>query len=129
MSELKIVVAADPSNAAIGLPEQRWWPTSVFIQSDDGEILGGALGNTWGLWLYVSDVWVDTAMRGKGYATKLMAAIGSQAAQRQCRYSYLDTFSFQARPFDEKQGYSVFGTLEDHLKGHSHLFMKKALVS
>jgi GNAT superfamily N-acetyltransferase len=117
------------AHAAIGLPEQRWSPAHAFIQSDDGEILGGALGNTWGLWLYVSDVWVDTAVRGKGYATKLMTAIEDQAMQRQCKCSYLDTFSFQARPLYEKLSYQVFGTLEDHPKGHSHFFMKKALVS
>ena len=117
------------AHAAIGLPEQRWSPVCVFIQSEDGEILGGALGNTWGLWLYVSDVWVDTAIRGKGHATQLMSVIEKQALHRQCRYSYLDTFSFQARPFYEKQGYQVFGTLEDHPKGHSHYFMKKTLAS
>lgn len=100
----------------------------VFIQSDNGEILGGALGNTWGLWLYVSEVWVDPAIRGKGYATKLMTAIEHLAIERRCSYSYLDTFSFQARPLYEKLGYKVFGTLEDHPKGHTHYFMKKSLV-
>jgi len=117
------------AHAAIGLPEQMWSAANVFIQSDDGEILGGALGNTWGLWLYVSDVWVDTAIRRKGYAAKLMTAIEHQALERRCSYSYLDTFSFQARPLYEKQGYKVFGTLEDHPKGHTHYFMKKGLVA
>ena len=117
------------AHAAIGLPERRWSEARVFLRSDDGEILGGALGNTWGDWLYVSDVWVDSPMRGQGYATKLMNAIEQLAVHRQCRYSYLDTFSFQARPFYEKRGYQVFGTLEDHPKGHSHFFMKNTLVS
>ena len=115
------------AHAAIGLPEQMWSAANVFVQSDDGEILGGALGNTWGQWLYVSDVWVDTAIRGKGYATKLMTAIERLAIERRCTYSYLDTFSFQARPMYEKLGYKVFGTLEDHPKGHTHYFMRKAL--
>jgi GNAT superfamily N-acetyltransferase len=115
--------------AAIGLPEQMWSLASAFMQNDDGEILGGVLGNTWGAWLYVSDVWVDTAYRGKGYATKLMTAIETYASGRRCSYSYLDTFSFQARPFYEKLGYKIFGTLEDHPKGHTHYFMRKGLVS
>ncbi len=117
------------AHAAIGLPEQMWSAANVFIQSDDGEILGGALGNTWGLWLYVSDVWVDPAIRRKGYATKLMTAIEHLALERRCTYSYLDTFSFQARPMYEKLGYQVFGTLEDHPKGHTHYFMRKGLVA
>jgi len=113
------------ANAAIGLPEQMWSAANAFLKSDDGEILGGALGNTWGLWLYVSDVWVDPSMRGKGYATKLMTAIEGLSVQRGCLNSYLDTFSFQARPLYEKLGYKVFGTLENHPKGHSHYFLKK----
>jgi len=116
------------AHAAIGLPEQIWSATNVFLQNGDGEILGGALGNTWGLWLYVSDVWVDTAIRGKGYATKLMTAIEHLALERRCSYSYLDTFNFQARPLYEKLDYKVFVTLEDHPKGHTHYFMKKTLA-
>jgi GNAT superfamily N-acetyltransferase len=116
------------SHAAIGLPEQMWSAANVFVQSGDGEILGGALGNTWGQWLYVSDVWVDTTIRGKGYATKLMTAIERLAIERRCNYSYLDTFSFQARPLYEKLGYKVFGTVEDHPKGHAQFFLKKTLT-
>jgi Luciferase-like monooxygenase/Acetyltransferase (GNAT) family len=66
-------------------------------------------------------------MRGKGYATKLMNAIEQMAAQRGCVNSYIDTFSFQARPLYEKLGYKVFGTTENHPKGHSHYFLKKTL--
>ena len=44
------------------------------------------------------------------------------------RHSYLDTFSFQARPMYEKLGYSVFGTLEDHPQGHTQWYMKKGVV-
>jgi len=113
------------ASAAIGLPEQMWFAANFFLRSEDGEILGGALGNTWGLWLYVSDVWVDPSLRGKGYATKLMTAIEQMAIERGCLNSYLDTFSFQARPLYEKLGYKDFGTLEDHPKGHSHYFLKK----
>ena len=113
------------ASASIGLPEQMWSAANFFLRNDDGEVLGGALGNTWGLWLYVSDLWVDPSMRGKGYATRLMTAIEGLSVQRGCLNSYLDTFSFQARPLYEKLGYKVFGTLENHPKGHSHYFLKK----
>ena len=117
------------AHAAIGLPEQMWSAANVFVQSDDGEILGGALGNTWGQWLYVSDVWLDSAVRAKGYGTKIMTAIERLAIDRRCAYSYLDTFSFQARPMYEKLGYTVFGTLEDHPRGHTHFFLKKTFAA
>jgi GNAT superfamily N-acetyltransferase len=117
------------ASAAIGRPEQMWRGANVFLKSDEGEILGGALGNTWGQWLYVSDVWVDTTVRGKGYARKLMTAIEKVALERRCVHAYLDTFSFQSRPMYEKLGYSVFGTLEDHPQGHTHWNMKKTLAA
>jgi hypothetical protein len=41
--------------------------------------------------------------------------------------AFLDTFSFQARPFYEKLGYHVFGMLENHPAGHQHYFMTKQL--
>ena len=115
------------ASAAIGLPEQTRATANLFLRSEDGEILGGALGNTWGLWLYVSDLWIDKPLRGNGYATKLMSAIEQIAIERGCVNSYLDTFSFQARPLYEGIGYKVFATLENHPKGHSHYFLKKAL--
>jgi hypothetical protein len=40
---------------------------------------------------------------------------------------WLDTFSFQAREFHERLGYTVFGTITDCPPGHSRFFLKKAL--
>ena len=115
--------------AAIGLPEQMWQPCSVFLKSDEGEIVAGAIGNTWGQWLFVSDLWVDPLLRRSGHGANLIKEIERQAVQRGCANSFLDTFSFQARPFYEKLGYNVFGTLENHPQGHSHYYMRKALLS
>jgi hypothetical protein len=49
------------------------------------------------------------------------------AVERGCTDAFLDTFSFQARPFYEKLGYHVFGTLENYPTGHQHYFMTKQL--
>jgi hypothetical protein len=51
------------------------------------------------------------------------------AVERGCTDAFLDTFSFQARPFYEKLGYRVFGMLENHPAGHQHYFMTKQLNS
>jgi len=37
------------------------------------------------------------------------------------------SLEIQARPFYEKLGYRVFGTLENHPVGHQHYFMTKKL--
>jgi hypothetical protein len=47
------------------------------------------------------------------------------ARQRGLLGVWLDTFSFQARPFYEKLGFSVFGTLHDHPAGGARYFMQK----
>ena len=65
--------------AAIGLPENGWRRSTFFCVIAEGEILGGALGNIWGDWMYVAFLWVDRSLRGKGYATKLMSAAEEHA--------------------------------------------------
>lgn len=114
--------------AAIGLPEKEWAPSNFFLRDEEGEILGGVLGNTWAEWMYVAYVWTDRALRGKGYAFKMMAAAEEHAIAKGCVNAFLDTFSFQARPLYEKLGYRVFGEEKDHPKGHSHYLMRKSLV-
>jgi hypothetical protein len=39
----------------------------------------------------------------------------------------LDTFDFQARGFYERNGYELFGTLDDCPPGHKRYYLKKAL--
>jgi GNAT superfamily N-acetyltransferase len=114
--------------AAIGLPEQAWSPANFFLKDDDGEILGGALGNIWGDWLYVAFLWVDRQYRGRGHGSGLIAAIEKHARARGCSSAFLGTFSFQARPLYEKLGYQVFGERKDHPKGHSHYWLSRRLA-
>ena len=51
----------------------------------------------------------------------------AEAIRRGCKGAYLDTFSYQARPFYEKLGYEVFGTLDDYPTGHQRFYMRKRL--
>jgi hypothetical protein len=44
-----------------------------------------------------------------------------------CHHAWLDTFSFQARPFYEKQGYRVFGVLPDYPTGQTRYFLTREL--
>ncbi|MGO9607559.1 MAG: GNAT family N-acetyltransferase [Candidatus Binataceae bacterium] len=114
--------------AAMGLPEQAWLPHNFFLRDSDGEIMGGALGNLWGTWMYLDYLWVDRSIRGKGHASRLVTMAEENAAAYGCTGAFLDTFSFQARPLYEKLGYEVFGEEKDHPKGHSLYLLKKRLV-
>jgi hypothetical protein len=44
-----------------------------------------------------------------------------------CTDVSLDTFEFQARPFYEKLGYTIFGTLEGYPPGYRQYFLTKHL--
>lgn len=41
---------------------------------------------------------------------------------------YLDTLDFQALPFYEREGYSIFGILEDYPPGHRQYYLRKSLT-
>ncbi|HEX5747809.1 MAG TPA: GNAT family N-acetyltransferase [Archangium sp.] len=101
---------------------------AVFIRSEDGSLLGGAMGYTHWEWLFVSHLWVDERLRGQGWGGRLMASIEDAAVRRGCHSAHLDTFSFQALGFYEKQGYTRFGTLPDYPRGESRYFLNKRLT-
>lgn len=100
---------------------------NVFVRDNDDEIIGGVIGGTYWGWLYVDLLWIDERVRHLGYGRKLLEAAEEEAIKRGCTQVFLDTFSFQARPFYEKHGYTVFGTLKDFPPGHERYFLQKTL--
>jgi GNAT superfamily N-acetyltransferase len=109
--------------------QSEWYPVALFLKGENGEVLGGLLGDIWAAWLHVRTLAVAAPVRGYGFGRELMKCAELYAIERGCTDAYLDTFSFQARPFYEKLGYRVFGTLENHPTGHQHYFMTKKLDS
>lgn len=90
-------------------------------------LLGGIKGHTHRGWLYVGWLWVSDESRNSGVGSHLMRLAEQEAKKRGCHGSYLNTFSFQALDFYKKQGYEVFGELNNFPKGHSRIFLKKNL--
>ena len=104
-----------------------YYPVGFYVVDSNRAVLGGLMGQIWARWLHVGTLWVDEAARGRGHATRLMAAAESYALEKGCTAVFLETFSFQARPFYEKLGYRVFGTLENYPEGHSYYYLTKHL--
>jgi ribosomal protein S18 acetylase RimI-like enzyme len=109
------------------VPCEAYADLALVARAGDGAVLAAALGETGRGWLHVSVVWVDERCRGQGLGTELMNAMEAEAVGRGCHGAYLDTFSYQARPFYEKLGYEVFGTLEDYPPGHQRFYMRKRI--
>ena len=78
-------------------------------------------------WLFVDYLVVPESMRSGDLRTQLMASAEATAINRGCAGSWLATFTFQARGFYEKLGYSVFGTLDNSPADNVRIFMQKRL--
>ncbi|MFL5605250.1 MAG: GNAT family N-acetyltransferase [Gemmatimonadaceae bacterium] len=111
--------------ARIGDPREE--PVHIFVRDVHGAIVGGLLGHIRWRWLYVAKLWVDDAHRGAGSGSALMKAAEEHGRARGCIGVYLDTFEYQARPFYEKLGYSLFGTLEGYPPGYRQFHLAKIL--
>lgn len=102
-------------------------PIAVLVRDDDGRTVGGLTGRTGGGWLFIEYFWLPEAMRGSGMGTRIIAAAEQEAIARGCVCAWLDTFSFQAPGFYERQGYTAFGVLEEFPAGQWRQFMRKRL--
>jgi GNAT superfamily N-acetyltransferase len=111
------------NNVVIGDGNER--PISCFVRDGGGQAIGGLLGHVRWRWLYVAKLWLPEQTRGQGVGSRLMTAIEEYAWAQDCLGVYLDTFEYQARPFYEKLGYQVYGTLEGYPPGYRQYYLRK----
>jgi GNAT superfamily N-acetyltransferase len=104
-----------------------WKPVRLVVRDAGNAVVGGLIGQTRWRWLYVAKLWVAETARGRGVGTRLLTAAEDLARDRGCTDASLDTFAFQARPFYERLGYRLFGTLEGYPPGHRQYFLTKSL--
>lgn len=100
---------------------------TIFARDAEGRVVGGLLAEHRWRWLYVQKLWVDDRVRGQGVGSRLLDQAERDAEAAGCTDVYLDTFSFQARPFYEQLGYTVYATLEGYPPGHRQFYLRKAL--
>jgi len=97
------------------------------LRDEEGNIVGGAYGELWRASVHIATMWVAEGHRGKGYGSALLTAVEEYAAKHAHLLSYLETTSFQARPFYERLGYKVFGELPGIATGCTLFFLRKDL--
>ncbi len=100
---------------------------AIFMRNAEKKTVGGIIGHVFGSWVYIAFLWVEESLRNRGNGTKLLKMMENEAVKLGCKYAHLDTYSFEARPFYEKNGYTLFATLENYPEGHSKYFLKKKL--
>ncbi len=98
------------------------------IKDENGMIIGGILACL-ALWntLSIDTLWVKEEFRNNGIAKKLLRAVETEAIEMGCHISYLSTYDFQAKDFYLKNGYELYGILNDCPKGHKLYHLSKRL--
>lgn len=100
----------------------------VYVRDDNGAMLGGLIGVRKGDWLNIEYLWVSASVRGSGVGSQLIKAAEDDARGKGCRHALVDTVSFQARPFYEKQGYQLQMSLPDYpYPGMQRHYLTKSL--
>ena len=113
-------------NAANGYPPDAR-TVALTVRDNAGKMVGALWGKTVYGWLFVEFLIVDEEVRGHDFGARLMGAAEEIAAGRGCVGAWLTTFSFQARGFYEKLGYSAFAELENSPADNVRIFMRKRL--
>lgn len=100
----------------------------VYVRDEQGKMLGGLIGVRKGDWLNIDFLWVSDSVRGTGVGSRIISAAEEKARRKGCRHALVDTASFQARPFYEKQGYRLQMSLQDYpYQGMQRHYLTKAL--
>ena len=96
------------------------------IKDTNGEIVAG-INSVLYCWkcLYIDILWVKEEFRHDGYGSALLDEVEKIAKEKGCKLVHLDTFDFQAKDFYQKQGYEIFGVLDNCPEEHERYFMKK----
>jgi GNAT superfamily N-acetyltransferase len=102
-------------------------PVNFFLRDESGAIRGGVMAYVWARWLHVDTVWIEEEFRGQDWGTRMLEAAHELGREKGAQAAFLDTFSWQARPFYERLGYEVVATV-GMPEGHERHYMVKSLV-
>jgi GNAT superfamily N-acetyltransferase len=99
----------------------------LVVHDTAGAVIGGLWARPqWGL-LFIETFILPESLRRGGLGTRMMRMAEQQARSRGYPGVFLDTFTFQARPFYEKLGYTVFAEIADYPPGHSRFVLSRRL--
>lgn len=99
---------------------------AVYVRDPEtNEIVGGLYATDGYGWAFIKYLVLPEQYRGLGLGSKLMREAETIARNRGYIGIWLDTFEFQARPFYEKMGYTLFGELEGVDGAIPRYFLKK----
>jgi GNAT superfamily N-acetyltransferase len=96
-------------------------PLWLFARDPEGKVQAGLRGQTYWSWCTIDVLAVAQPYRRQGIGSRLLAKAEEIARSRGCVGIRLDTTSFQAPSFYQRNGYAEFGRIEDYPPGHSRV--------
>lgn len=114
---------------------ESWFPgdyekkLGLFIRDEKGGIAGGLYALVHFTTINVKYLWLSQGQRGLGVGAALLERLQAEAEKGNIHCIYLDTYSFQAPSFYEKNGYVEVGRYRDCPRpGVDKIFYEKRLA-
>ena len=89
-------------------------PLNLYLEDEKGNLMAGLVAETFGNWLEIEYLFVKEELRGQGIGSKLLKRAENEAKNRNCRFSFVNTYQFQAPDFYLSHGYKEVFTLQDY---------------
>lgn len=97
----------------------------IYLEDEEGNLIAGLTGETFGNWLEIEYLFVKEDLRGQGIGSKILDQAEKEALVRNCTYSFVNTYQFQAPDFYKKHGYQEVFTLKEYpYSGKRYYFTK-----
>lgn len=102
-------------------------PVNKVLKDINGNVIGGINSILYYCWntMYIDMLWVAEKCRKNGHGSKLLNYIERLAQEEGCTLIHLETMDFQAKDFYTKNGYDVFGELDNVPNSHKRYYMRK----
>ena len=109
------------------------WPErqhfNITLRDTERNVRGGILATVNYDVLVLEDVFIEEDCRTGGHGARMMALAEEEGMRRGARLAVVSTFSWQARPFYEKCGYSVYAELPYNNGMYTLFSLKKSLCA
>jgi GNAT superfamily N-acetyltransferase len=117
------VAAAAVAAAGVGDDEEF----GIFLRDDDGRVVAGISGITWGGCCELQAMWVDESLRRRGLGRALMAGAEAEARRRRCALVQFRAYDLLAPGLYDRLGYTTVGVIEGCPAGSTARWYRKDL--
>lgn len=98
------------------------------LATQDGVLVGGCYGATWGGTCELEGLWVEPSSRHRGLGRLLLTAAEEEAARRGCHQLVLLTHATRSPGLYERHGFEQAGAVEDYPSGTRAVWWRKTVA-